>query len=601
MEKNKRNKIIGLSIGILIVLIIVVSSTYAYWQITKTQETPNDIVAACLDLNLEDKSAAIDLDSAWPISDEEGKKLTGYTFTVTNNCNEEINYIVGLNRVEEENHLQDSSIKLQLDDNSAFLYSDLSDVEYVDPDNTEYTARSSKQVSVETIGANGTNTHTIRVWVSSDAPVTEQSKKFQGQVFITGGQGIEVPSCFAIDIDGTILGYDTSCGLEVKVPAEINGIQVKKLRRGSFGENNLQVYMLYNEETEEEFGIYYYTDENTMEQFVELMKQQACEDPETCTLEDIEASGLKIITSEEEYNNFEWSKYKVEGPELGYFDLVTGEFDVPDILVTSLDLSDAVYLETIQSYAVEGKLEYDTAINDTCKYDGATQSYNCNASLKEVVFPKNGMLTTIEEGAFKNNQLNSIEIPNSVNIIGERAFADNEIDELKLPNSFQILGDYAFEFNNIKSIEIAAQTIGKGVFQENNLESVLIKSSVQTINDWAFYGFYEDIGLKNVTFEDTFESPSQLQYIGKDAFRDNELSTVKFPRNLKTIASGAFVNNDLQGTLVIPNSITNIEDSAFNNTNLTEVIIKNTEGSVNISASAFPSTTTITYDPNYIE
>ena len=83
----KKNKIIGLSIGILIVLIIVVSSTYAYWQITRTQETPNDIVAACLSLDLNDASEenkGIDLDSAWPISDEEAQTLTGYTFTVTN-------------------------------------------------------------------------------------------------------------------------------------------------------------------------------------------------------------------------------------------------------------------------------------------------------------------------------------------------------------------------------------------------------------------------------------------------------------------------------------------------------------------------------------
>ena len=78
MDKNKRNKIIGLSLGILIVLIIVVSSTYAYWQVTRTQETPNDIVAACLNLDLKDASAennGINLDSAWPISDEEGQHL----------------------------------------------------------------------------------------------------------------------------------------------------------------------------------------------------------------------------------------------------------------------------------------------------------------------------------------------------------------------------------------------------------------------------------------------------------------------------------------------------------------------------------------------
>ena len=37
-EKKKRNKIIGISIGILVVLLVVISSTYAYWQITKSQD-----------------------------------------------------------------------------------------------------------------------------------------------------------------------------------------------------------------------------------------------------------------------------------------------------------------------------------------------------------------------------------------------------------------------------------------------------------------------------------------------------------------------------------------------------------------------------------
>ena len=83
MKQNKRNKIIGLSIGILIVLIIVVSSTYAYWQITKSQKDPNSIVAACLDFNV-DFPVGITQENSWPISDNEGMDLDGYTLTITN-------------------------------------------------------------------------------------------------------------------------------------------------------------------------------------------------------------------------------------------------------------------------------------------------------------------------------------------------------------------------------------------------------------------------------------------------------------------------------------------------------------------------------------
>ena len=77
---DNKKKLIVIGIAIISVIAIIAGSTYAYWQITKTQKTPNDIVAACLDLSLNDKDAAnpgIDLDNAWPISDEEASNLTG--------------------------------------------------------------------------------------------------------------------------------------------------------------------------------------------------------------------------------------------------------------------------------------------------------------------------------------------------------------------------------------------------------------------------------------------------------------------------------------------------------------------------------------------
>ncbi len=475
MEKNKRNKIIGLSLGILIVLIIVVSSTYAYWQITKTQETPNDIVAACLDLNLEDVSAAIDLGSAWPISDEEASNLTGYTFTVTNNCNEEINYIVGLNRVEESNYLQDSSVKVRLDDNSSFTYGDLSNVEYAVSNNTEYTSRVSKQVSVETISANGTNEHTIRVWVSEEAPVTEQSKIFQGQVFITGGQGIEAQECFVIAQDGTLLHYDESCGLEVKVPANIKGIPVKNISHVSFAQLDTIItiagygqvtYVSGSPQYENYEYIIYLLDSSYRDKVEQYLKETFCEDPSTCTMEDF--SGMYFYESNDDYINHNWEKYKGYDTTGMVYVESSNEMVLVDDLddskqffshIKGLDLSAAIYLETIGESTFRYSYESDINEGEHCfqTWDSAWNKYYyvCRGPLTSLILPENGVLTTIDSYAFEANQLTELVIPASVETINDAAFKDNRIVDLVFEDTQEnpsqlkhLIGDHYGPFSN---------------------------------------------------------------------------------------------------------------------------------------------------------
>lgn len=80
-------------------------------------------------------------------------------------------------------------------------------------------------------------------------------------------------------------------------------------------------------------------------------------------------------------------------------------------------------------------------------------------------------------------------------------------------------------------------------------------------------------------FEDTTNNPSKLTTIGYGAFSGNELSKIVIPSSVATIGKYAFSLND----------------------NLSNVIIKNTEGNVTADSTAFPSTATITYDPNYTE
>ena len=109
MEENtnekakKRNKIIGVTIGLVIVAIVAVSISYAYWQVTKTQQDKNTMISACLDLDLTSETEGIKLQSAIPITDAEAALLTGYTFKVTNKCSYDIKYTIGLDALESTN------------------------------------------------------------------------------------------------------------------------------------------------------------------------------------------------------------------------------------------------------------------------------------------------------------------------------------------------------------------------------------------------------------------------------------------------------------------------------------------------------------------
>ncbi len=608
MEKNKRNKIIGLSIGILIVLIIVVSSTYAYWQITKTQETPNDIVAACLSLNLEnenDENPRINLENQWPISDEEGANLTGYTFTVTNNCDQEVNYIVGLNSVEVSdttNYMSYDSLKVQLDDNMPQIYGDLSDIEYADSEN-EYVARASKQLSVETLTNNGVNTHTIKIWIDENASIDDAGKSFSGQVFITGGQGIEVPAlngCFTIDYSGTITGYNYECGTEVVVPAEINGIKVKTINRASFALSNMQLYALYNETTEDERYIYYISDENIVSEVTEYLKNNMCDDPETCTIADMEAMGLILLTSEEEYNAFDWEEYEtngyvIDGPHPVYFDIESGEAGEDLSQITSLDLSEAVYLETID-----------------------TESFKNNENLATLILPTDGALTTIEESAFENSSITSLSVPSSVTTIGRCAFRYSNDgkgllatltfeDSESKPSQLIELGQGAFRNNVISSLVLpdSLTIIGSESFQDNQIATLELPNKLEKIGGWAF--------CHNKLTE--LVTPSTLKNIDSHAFWDNDLTSIKLNEGLLYISENggmfAFYDNNLT-KVVIPSTVTFIGKYSFSrNPDLTEIIIKRTEEDAvanmtlddqwnwigNSSDTAVP----VTYNPNYTE
>jgi hypothetical protein len=105
-------------------------------------------------------------------------------------------------------------------------------------------------------------------------------------------------------------------------------------------------------------------------------------------------------------------------------------------------------------------------------------------------------VTTISEGAFKDNKLTNVIIHDSVISIGSEAFAFNPLTSVTIGNSVTTIGDRAFFMHNLKSLIIpnSVKYIGKGAFgqRELYLKSITIESNVQLTDDPFLEYFYDE-------------------------------------------------------------------------------------------------------------
>ena len=97
-------------------------------------------------------------------------------------------------------------------------------------------------------------------------------------------------------------------------------------------------------------------------------------------------------------------------------------------------------------------------------------------------------------------ELTSIEIPNSVTLIGDFAFFDcNGLTSVIIPNSVTSIGGYAFYgCSGLTSIIIpnSVTSIGNSAFRYcKELTSVTILNSAAFIKDYAFNGCREDLQI----------------------------------------------------------------------------------------------------------
>ena len=179
----------------------------------------------------------------------------------------------------------------------------------------------------------------------------------------------------------------------------------------------------------------------------------------------------------------------------------------------------------------------------------------CN-TIVSVDFDSNSTISSISDNAFSDCQnLQSIELPQSLKIIGQRAFANcSKLSAIDIPDSVVSIGSYAFKScSSIKTITLPPKL--------TTLEDGTL-SGCSTLLSVTFNNKLTSIGVN--TFADcgnllSVDIPDSVLTIGENAFQDcTALSSVKLPKNLSAIKDYLFWGCTHLVSIDIPENVISI-------------------------------------------
>ena len=182
MQNKTKEKKILLGIGVLLAICLIIGVSYAYWKLTLHQLGRNEVTSGCLELILSKEGDAINFEKAYPITDEEGKETTPYSFTVENTCDMFASYIITL-EVTKESTLDSSYIASMLNTNAIQTLDELETTEV--SDDSQY--KEAYVLGRGSLGNGDSEDYTLRLWMDEETPPTPDTmnKIFKAKVVIT--------------------------------------------------------------------------------------------------------------------------------------------------------------------------------------------------------------------------------------------------------------------------------------------------------------------------------------------------------------------------------------------------------------------------------
>ena len=173
-------KIILSILGILLILSLLVGVSYAYYMVSVSQTNKNIVKSSCLNLSISNEENVIKLEKQIPIMNEDGKKLTPYTFTINNTCNSMMGYSLNLEELEGST-LSSKYIMTMVNDRDYINMASLGST-----DNYYANSVESRVLVTGSLGPNASINYSLRLWMDEATPMTTDAmnKSFRSKVVV---------------------------------------------------------------------------------------------------------------------------------------------------------------------------------------------------------------------------------------------------------------------------------------------------------------------------------------------------------------------------------------------------------------------------------
>ena len=191
---SKRKTIALTIIGIFLLISLTIGISYSLWKVNLFQTTANTLASDCFNITFTEANN-IELLNTYPMYDEDGSKLTPYTFTIKSNCASYATYQVQL-EILNTSTLSDQYLKVMLDTKTPDLLTNYNEGEI-----TLENAKASYILDNNALDKNEEKTYNLRVWLDENVTLeTEgvQNSTWSAKVTITAKYSDHLPTDYEL-------------------------------------------------------------------------------------------------------------------------------------------------------------------------------------------------------------------------------------------------------------------------------------------------------------------------------------------------------------------------------------------------------------------
>ena len=176
-----RKNILIFSISLVVILLLGIGLSYSLWNISVSQDTVNTATTKCFNVEITSQKNSISLENAYPITNEKGKKLTPFSFTITNTCDIFASYTVSLESLKGTT-LSSKFLNAMINNEEIKKLSDYEVTDTVNDGSIE-----SHILAKGSLGSGDSEDYTLRVWIDYDTTMEDldnETKTFKSKIVV---------------------------------------------------------------------------------------------------------------------------------------------------------------------------------------------------------------------------------------------------------------------------------------------------------------------------------------------------------------------------------------------------------------------------------